>query len=927
MKLEKSLVETFEESYASQNRDRTTNKYLNIIIVSVCILIISILISISLILYFIHKDDTIENPYFKIRLENWEFGSTKKIILTGENISLGIESDNFIKAPNDFYVCTPMGGLSGHTNNFFNEKELQNVDKTQFDSDWWFRSNFSLQNIDNDTNLILLYINGINYKSDIYLDGKLVESQKKIIGTFVTFTLDITNFLNKNLDVHYIAFKISKPNNQLLGDKSLSNRNDLATFANSNPEPPDGNMGIWQPVNIEFIPHKISTISSVLINTKLIDEKYSNLEIVFYVKNWENKIIYNNISINIGDFINLPLENINLEPNEERKITINNNPQLKIDNSKLWWPYQMGEPKLHNLTIKIINKDNNYYIYSKKIGLRHISSELDEKRNRFYKINNKKILLKGGVWSPDIFLRQSPEKYLDHIKYVKDMELNVIRLEGNSEGEEFYNYCDEFGILIISGWNSDFWKRWEDWSDDDKKIADNSLISQIRKLSIHPSAIIFILGSDLAPTNQIEEKWREIFKEEKWPNEILSSAANYEGNNYSTGVKMTGPYSWVPPNYFYLEKSRNIDNGGAWGFLTKGSPGENPLRKGSFEKIFNSDDFNSDSWKYHCGKEGSSFANLDKFIKPINERYGKILNFDDFQNKSSAAVYEGHRAMFEAYSCYKYDSTGIIHWMLNNAWPSNIWHLYDYFFAPTPAYFAVKKSGERIHVLYNYEDSYIYLLNNYFSDFNDNFILNVYIISGLNGNDLLYNKSYNYKNIKGDEIIKIDKINTDYDNIFILHFEYSYNYNGETYFYTNTYWLNKEMDEIDFQNKTLYNVGISKYTNFTSLQYLPQTNLSVEIIEKKLVSENNKKKYKYKFKILNEGKTIGLLLEMKLYEINKITNKNELITPIFWNDNYFSIRSGTSYNVIAEFYYNNSNDILLEIIGWNNIVYTKIITK
>ena len=205
--------------------------------------------------------------------------------------------------------------------------------------------------------------------------------------------------------------------------------------------------------------------------------------------------------------------------------------------------------------------------------------------------------------------------------------------------------------------------------------------------------------------------------------------------------------------------------------------------------------------------------------------------------------------------------------------------------------------------------------------------MNVYIISGLNGNELLYNKSYNYKNIKADEIIKIDKINTDYDNIFILHFEYSYNYNGETYFYTNTYWLNKEMDEIDFQNKTLYNVGISKYTNFTSLQYLPQTNLSVEIIEKKLVSENNKKKYKYKFKILNEGKTIGLLLEMKLYEINKITNKNELITPIFWNDNYFSIRSGTSYNVIAEFYYNNSNDILLEIIGWNNIVYTKIITK
>ncbi len=46
--------------------------------------------------------------------------------------------------------------------------------------------------------------------------------------------------------------------------------------------------------------------------------------------------------------------------------------------------------------------------------------------------------------------------------------------------------------------------------------------------------------------------------------------------------------------------------------------------------------------------------------------------------KSSAIVYEGHRAMFEAFECYRYESTGVIQWMLNNAWPSNIWHLYDY---------------------------------------------------------------------------------------------------------------------------------------------------------------------------------------------------------------------------------------------------------
>ena len=122
----------------------------------------------------------------------------------------------------------------------------------------------------------------------------------------------------------------------------------------------------------------------------------------------------------------------------------------------------MGEPKLHNLTIKIIN-ERKAYIYKRKIGLRQVTSELDEKeKKRVYKINNKKILLKGAGWTPDLFLRQSPENYWSHISYLRDMELNVIRLEGKSEGEEFYNYCDKLGILVIPGWNcADAWQRWE----------------------------------------------------------------------------------------------------------------------------------------------------------------------------------------------------------------------------------------------------------------------------------------------------------------------------------------------------------------------------------------------------------------------------------------------------------------------------------
>ena len=56
--------------------------------------------------------------------------------------------------------------------------------------------------------------------------------------------------------------------------------------------------------------------------------------------------------------------------------------------------------------------------------------------------------------------------------------------------------------------------------------------------------------------------------------------------------------------------------------------------------------------------------------------------------------------MFEAFGRNKYTSTGVIQWMLNNAWPSMIWHLYDYYLRPGGGYFGAKKACEPLHVQY-----------------------------------------------------------------------------------------------------------------------------------------------------------------------------------------------------------------------------------
>src|ERR1035437_9020821 len=80
-------------------------------------------------------------------------------------------------------------------------------------------------------------------------------------------------------------------------------------------------------------------------------------------------------------------------------------------------------------------------------------------------------------------------------------------------------------------------------------------------------------------------------------------------------------------------------------------------------------------------------------------------------------AYEGHRAMFEAFGRNKYTSTGVIQWMLNNAWPGMIWHLYVWYLLAGGSYFGAKKACEPLHVQYSYGDRSIVVVNSFYEPF------------------------------------------------------------------------------------------------------------------------------------------------------------------------------------------------------------------
>jgi len=167
----------------------------------------------------------------------------------------------------------------------------------------------------------------------------------------------------------------------------------------------------------------------------------------------------------------------------------------------------------------------------------------------------------------------------------------------------------------------------------------------------------------------VENMYLEVLRKAEWPVPSISSASERPTvPTGKSGVKMTGPYEYVPPVYWLADK----EAGGAYGYNTETSPGPAIPTRESLAKFISKEHQwpIDDVWNYHAG--GERFTTVNVFTDGLERRYGKTTSLDDYERKAQAMTYDGQRAMFEAYGRNKYTSTGVIQWMLNNAWPSLI---------------------------------------------------------------------------------------------------------------------------------------------------------------------------------------------------------------------------------------------------------------
>jgi exo-1,4-beta-D-glucosaminidase len=649
--------------------------------------------------------------------ENWTLESSCKISATGAKISAAdFDTKTWHKTavpstvvaalvadktyPDPYFAdnLAKFPGMNYRQNKMFS---LQSMPKdSPFRCAWWYRIEFNAPPIAPGSHLWLDFA-GINNRANIWLNGKKFADSREIAGAYRTYEFDITQQLAP----------VGTPNVLAVETIAQTERDLGINWVDWNPTPPDKDMGLWRPVSLRVTgPVEIrSPMVATHFPGKPSDE--ADLTVVAELHNAGAQPITGTLEADLEN--NKLTQPVTLAPGESRtiRLTPENFPPLRVQNPELWWPRQMGEPHLHNLSVWFLAGTQESDHVGIRYGIREITSDIDPQGHRLFRVNGKRILIRGGGWAPDMLERESSDRLKTQLNYVADLNLNTIRLEGQIESDEFFNLADERGILVMAGWTCcDYWQKWTDWKQSDIEIAVASERSQIARLRSHPSMLVWLYGSDQPPPAAVERPFLAALKELDWPNPVLSSASeNITPLTGRTGVKMRGPYDYTPPDYWLAHTSKF---GGAYGFATEIGTGAAIPPQSSLEKMLPADHIKPGDpvWNFHAGEE--RFSNLQHFDDAMKAIYGPPRDFDDYERKAQAMAYDSERAMFEAYSRNKYAaSTGVTQWMLNNAWPSLIWHLWDYYLQPAGGYYGVKKACEPIHVMYSYDDRSVDVVN------------------------------------------------------------------------------------------------------------------------------------------------------------------------------------------------------------------------
>lgn len=577
------------------------------------------------------------------------------------------------------------------------EDHYKAADKTLFEKPWVFTTRFGARK----GNVTVLRFNALNFRADIDLNGHRIASADTTCGSFAVRELDVTRFVKSR---NTLKVTVYRPESGELNHG----------YVDWNPRPLDESMGITG--NVELISTKDVQVEDVFVRPVVNPDNLS--EAGMLVNNWvcnrsESAVEGVLRGTYEGGSFEVPVK---LEAGEKKEVTVSQT----ILNPRIWWTRELGSPELYHLNVAFVSGGAVSHQKDVTFGLRDIEGYVDENGHRQFRLNGKKVLVKAAGWTDDIFMQDTPESIALQVGLVADMGLNCIRFENIwGKDDTVYDLCDSLGILALVGFSCQW--EWEDYcglketkgygcindpvSED---MAVRYFRDQVIRLRNHPSLIGWLTGSDRIPNERLEKRYLELYNQLEY-RPYICSAKGLTSLGGPSGMKMEGPYEWVGPDYWWT----NTTAGGAYGFNTETGPGLNIPQLENLRRTVGEKDLwpIGPNWAYHCTASSSHMNSTAFQEKVMAGVYGEAADLQDYMRKAHALDYDSQRAMFEAFRGNVPNATGIVQWMLNSAWPSLYWQLYDWWGVPTAGYYGTKAACRPVQLVFNYKDASVLAVN------------------------------------------------------------------------------------------------------------------------------------------------------------------------------------------------------------------------
>ena len=814
--------------------------------------------------------------------EDWRILPASYTEFGGEELTTGAELTTGYIAD---VPCTVMGALTanGLYEDALIHMNYKEIDRKQFEEPWWYIKEFSLPALKSEQTAELAF-DGISYRADIWLNGVQIASCDEHFGPFRQFSYDVTELLQEE---NRLAVKVYRwqPGEFNIG------------FVDWNPRPADESMGIFRPVWIRYsdaVLMKNPVITSK-VDTVELDEAWLEVEATLVNKSDKEVEGYLTGSFD-GKKFRYP---VSLAAGETKtvKVTSEDTRALHMKNPRLWWCHNLGTPEMYTMDLAFVTNDKISDSQSIPFGVRQIDSYLTDENYRGFILNGKKVLIKGAGWTDDIFLRNPDERNFTEVSYVKHMNLNTIRFENVwGTSQNIYDICDQLGVFALVGWSCQW--EWEVYTgkpndrygcistEDDMNLIAESFKDQVLWLRNHPSVIGWYAASDMLPRPELEQKYLDILAETDTTRPYMVHAGSAKSQlSGPAGMKMWGPYEWQAPYYWYSEQAK----GNAVGFNTEIGIGAQLPVKENIMKMIPEDQLwpVGEAYDYHTTTSRDALHDLSELKTVIDKRMGGADNLDEFIRKAHFIDYEGTRAMIEAHRVNVPRSTGVIQWMLNSAWPSLYWQLYDWYLVPTSSFWSVRKGCFPQQLIYNYGDNHIYAVNDEKQDME---LKAHMIIYGLDGN-LLYDCSSDVEMPMGSStrLFEVPHVENDINFIFLTLEDSKGNVVSG-----NEYVIAEVMDKHDWKKYRWWRTQVESYGDFSALDNLAEAEVSVSVSGNQVTLEN-------------KSDVVAFFIRMDLKD-----SEGDVL-PGYWTDNLVTLQP----NQTRTFGFNSDNCATLTVSGWN----------